>query len=74
VLVWNTDTSSECDSDDSDDDKPSLVEFAHAINFFVEFFTKQKEQLKFLKSKLVSSPNDYKNFLGKFETVAYLKV
>jgi hypothetical protein len=74
VLVWNTDTSSECDSDDRDDDKPSLDEFAHAVNCFEDFFTKQKAQLKFLKSMLVSSPNDYKNFLGKFETIAYFKV
>jgi hypothetical protein len=54
------------DSDsDSDDDKPSVDELVHAVKFFEDVCTKQKAQLKVLKSKLLSSQNDYKSFLEK---------
>jgi hypothetical protein len=41
-----------------------------SLNFFKDVYIKQKAQLKFLKSKLVSSQNDYKSLLEKFETFA----
>jgi hypothetical protein len=48
--------SSSDDSDsDSDDDKPSVDELMHVIKFFEDVYTKQKVQLKVLKSKLLSS-------------------
>jgi hypothetical protein len=64
-------------SDDSSSDavgegKPSLDELAEAVKFFQEVCTKQKAQLKILKNKLISSQNDYKCLLEKFETIANL--
>jgi hypothetical protein len=44
----------------------------HAINFSDDVCTKQKAQLKLLKSKLLSSQDDYKSLLEKFETFANL--
>jgi hypothetical protein len=52
--------------------EPSLDELAHAIKFFEDVCTKQKAQLKTLKNKLISSQNDYKCLLEKFETFANL--
>jgi hypothetical protein len=43
-----------------------------AVKFFQDVCTKQKAQLKTLKSKLISSQNDYKCLLEKFETFANL--
>jgi hypothetical protein len=52
-------TSSSDDSDSDDEDKPTSVdELAHTVKFFKGVCTKQKAQLKVLKSKLVSSQND----------------
>jgi hypothetical protein len=66
--------SSREDSDDEYDDegKPSVDELAHAIKFFEDVCTKQKAQLKTFKNKLISSQNDYKCLLEKFETFANL--
>jgi spore germination protein YaaH len=44
----------------------------YAIQFFEDVCTKQKAQLKTLKNKLLSSQNDYKCLLEKFETFANL--
>jgi predicted nuclease with TOPRIM domain len=69
-------TSIPSSSDDSSSDdgegegKPSLDELVEAVNFFEDVCTKQKAQLKTLKNKLISSQNDYKYFLEKFETFA----
>jgi hypothetical protein len=65
-------------SDDSDDEcdgegKPSVDELVYVVKFFEDFCTKQKAQLKTLKNKLISSQNDYKYLLEKFETFANLK-
>jgi chromosome segregation ATPase len=43
-----------------------------SLSFFRMFATKQKDQLKTLKNKLISSQNDYKCLLEKFETFANL--
>jgi FtsZ-binding cell division protein ZapB len=43
-----------------------------AVKFFEDVRTKQKAQLKTLKNKLISSQNDYKCLLEKFETFANL--
>jgi FtsZ-binding cell division protein ZapB len=63
-------------SDDSSSDdgegKPSVDELAEAVKFFQYVCTKQKAQLKTLKNKLISSQNDYKGLLEKFETFANL--
>jgi hypothetical protein len=59
-------------SDDEGEGKPSLDELAEAIKFFQDVCTKQKTQLKTLKKELISSQNDYKCFLEKFETFANL--
>jgi DNA repair exonuclease SbcCD ATPase subunit len=66
-----------CDSDESSSDdegegKPSVDELAEAVKFFQDVCTKQKAQLKTLKNKLISSQNDYKSLLEKFETFANL--
>ena len=53
--------------DDEGEGKPSLDELAEAVNFFEDVCTKQKAQLKTLKNKLISSQNDYKGLLEKFE-------
>jgi hypothetical protein len=56
LKAWNTTndlSSSKYDSDnDSDDEKPSLDELVHAVNFLILF-----------KTKLISSHNNYKNFI-----------
>jgi hypothetical protein len=39
----------------------------HIVQFFEEVCTKQKAQLKLLKSKLISSQKGYKILVGKFE-------
>jgi hypothetical protein len=44
----------------------------HVVKFFEDVCTKQKAQLKTLKNKLISSQNDYKCLLEKFETFANL--
>jgi hypothetical protein len=64
-------------SDDSDGDcdgegKASLDELAHIVKFFEDVCNKQKDQLKTLKNKLLSSQNDYKCLLENFETFANL--
>ena len=67
---------SSSDDSSSDDDegegKPTIDELAEAIKCFQDVCTKQKAQLKILKSKLISSQNDYKCLLEKFETFANL--
>jgi FtsZ-binding cell division protein ZapB len=59
-------------SDDGGDGKPSVDELAEAVKFFQDVCNKQKAQLKTLKNKLISSQNDYKGLLEKFETFANL--
>jgi hypothetical protein len=59
-------------SDDEGEGKPSIDELAKAIKFFQDVCTKQKAKLKTLKNKLISSQNDYKGFLEKFEAFANL--
>jgi hypothetical protein len=59
-------------SDDEREGKPSVDELAEAVKFFQEVCTKQKAQLKTLKNKLISSQNNYKCLLEKFETFANL--
>jgi hypothetical protein len=65
-------SSDESSSDDEGEGKPSVDELAEAVKFFQDVCTKQKAQLKTLKNKLISSQNDYKGLLGKFETFANL--
>ena len=65
-------SSDESSSDDEGEGKASLDELAEAVEFFQDVCTKQKAQLKTLKNKLVSSQNDYKGLLEKFETFANL--
>jgi hypothetical protein len=65
-------SSDESSSDDEGEGKPSLDELAEAVEFFQDVCTKQKAELKTLKNKLVSSQNDYKGLLEKFETFANL--
>jgi FtsZ-binding cell division protein ZapB len=65
-------SSDDSSSHDEGEGKPSLDELAEAVKFFQDVCTKQKTQLKTLKSKLISSQNDYKCFLEKFETFANL--
>jgi hypothetical protein len=59
-------------SDDEGEGKPSIDELAEAVIVFQDVRTKQKAQLKTLKNKLISSQNDYKCLLEKFETFANL--
>jgi hypothetical protein len=59
-------------SDDKGEEKPSVDEFAEAVKFFQDVCTKQKAQLKTLKNKFISSQNNYKALLEKFETFANL--
>jgi hypothetical protein len=60
-------------SDDGEGEgKPSLDELVEAVKFFEDVFTKQKAQPKTLKNMLISSQNDYKCLLEKFETTANL--
>jgi hypothetical protein len=65
-------SSDEISSDDEGEGKPSVDELAEAVKFFQDVCTKQKAQLKTLKSKLISYQNDYKCLLEKFETFANL--
>jgi hypothetical protein len=65
-------SSDEKSSDDEGEGKPSVDELAEAVEFFQDVCTKQKAQLKTLKNKLISSQNDYKGLLEKFETFANL--
>jgi hypothetical protein len=63
-------SSDDSSSDDDGEGKPSVNELAEAVKFFQNVCTKQKAQLKTLKNKLISSQNDYKGLLEKFETFA----
>jgi hypothetical protein len=65
-------SSDESSSDDEGEGKPSIDELAEAVKFFQDVCTKQKTQFKTLKNKLISSQNDYKGLLEKFETFANL--
>jgi hypothetical protein len=65
-------SSSDENSSDEGEGKPSVDELAEAVEFFQDVCTKQKVQLKTLKNKLISSQNDYKGLLEKFETFANL--
>jgi hypothetical protein len=65
-------TSDESSSDDEGEGKPSINELAEAVKFLQDVCTKQKAQLKTLKNKFISSQNDYKGLLEKFETFANL--
>ena len=60
-------SSSDESSSDEGEGKASLDELAEAVEFFQDVCTKQKAQLKTLKNKLISSQNDYKGLLEKFE-------
>lgn len=59
-------------SDDEGEGKPYIDELEEAVKFFQDVCTKQKAQLKTWKNKLISSQNDYKGLLQKFETFANL--
>jgi hypothetical protein len=59
-------------SDDEGEGKPSVDELAEAVKNFQDVCTKQKSQLKTSKNKLITSQNDYKYLLEKFETFANL--
>jgi hypothetical protein len=59
-------------SDDEGEGKPYIDELEEAVIVFQDVRTKQKAQLKTLKNKLISSQNDYKCLLEKFETFANL--
>jgi chromosome segregation ATPase len=65
-------SSDESSSDDEGGGKPSVDELAEAVKIFQDVCTKQKAQLKTLKNKLISSQNDYKGLLEKFEAFANL--
>jgi hypothetical protein len=65
-------SSDESSSDQEGEGKPSVDELAKAIKFFQDVCTKQKAQLKTLKNRLISSQNDYKGLLEKFEAFANL--
>jgi hypothetical protein len=65
-------SSYESSSDDEGEGKPSIDELAEAVKFFQDVCTKQKTQLKTLKNKLISSQNDYKCLLEKFEAFSNL--
>jgi hypothetical protein len=65
-------SSDDSSSDDDGEGKPSVDELAEAVKFFQDVCTKQKAQLKALKNKLISSQNDYKGLLEKFETFVNL--
>jgi hypothetical protein len=65
-------SSDESSSDDEGEGKPSVDELAEAVKIFQDVCTKQKAQLKTLKNKLISSQNDYKGLLEKFEAFANL--
>jgi FtsZ-binding cell division protein ZapB len=63
-------SSDDSSSDDEGEGKPSIDELAEAVKNFQDVCTKQKAQLKTLKNKLISSKNDYKGLLEKFEAFA----
>ena len=65
-------SSDESSSDDEGEGKPSIDELVKAVNFFQDVCTKQKAQPNTLKNKLISSQNDYKGLLEKFEAFANL--
>jgi chromosome segregation ATPase len=65
-------SSDDSSTDDDGEGKPSVDELAEAVKFVQDVCTKQKAQLKTLKNKLISSQNDYKGLLEKFETFANL--
>jgi hypothetical protein len=65
-------SSDESSSYDEGEGKLSVDELAKAVNFFQDVCTKQKAQLKTLKNKLISSQNNYKGLLEKFEAFANL--
>jgi FtsZ-binding cell division protein ZapB len=65
-------SSDDSSSDDECEGKPSVDELVEAVKFFQNVCTKQKAQLKTLKNKFISSQNDYKGLLEKFETFANL--
>jgi hypothetical protein len=65
-------SSDESSSDDEGEGNPSVDELAEVVKFFQDVCTKQKAQLKTLKNKLISSQNDYKGLLEKFEAFANL--
>jgi uncharacterized coiled-coil protein SlyX len=52
--------------------EPSVDELVEAVKLFQDVCTKQKAQLKTLKNKLISSQNDYKGLLEKFEAFTNL--
>ena len=63
-------SSDDSSSNDEGAGKPSIDELAEAVKFFQDVCNKQKAQLKTLKNKLISSQNDYKSLIEKFETFA----
>jgi predicted nuclease with TOPRIM domain len=65
-------SSSDESSSDEGERKPSVDELVEAVKFFQDVCTKQKAPLKTLKNKLISSQNDYKGLLEKFEAFANL--
>jgi hypothetical protein len=72
-LIARGKTSIPSSSDDEGEGKPSIDKLAEDIKFFQDICTKQNTQLKTLKkNKLISSQNDYKGLLEKFETFANL--
>jgi hypothetical protein len=58
-----------CDS--NDEGKPSLDELAHAVNF-LRMLHKTKGSIKMLKSKLLSSQDNYKSLPENLKTFANL--
>jgi hypothetical protein len=64
--------SSSDENDSDDEDKPSIDELMHVVKSFEDVCTKRKSQLKVLKSKFLSSQNDYKCLLQKFVKFANL--
>jgi hypothetical protein len=65
-------SSDDSSSDDEGEGKPSVDELVKVVKFFQDVCTKQKAQLKTFKNKLISSQNDDKCLLEKFETFAKL--
>jgi hypothetical protein len=65
-------SSDDSSNDDEGEGKPSVDELAEAVKFFQDVCTKQNTQIKTLKNKLISSQNDYKGLLEKFEIFANL--
>jgi predicted nucleic acid-binding Zn-ribbon protein len=65
-------SSDDSSSDDEGEGKPSVDELAKGVKKIQDVCSKQKAQLKTLKNKLISSQNDYKGLLEKFETFSNL--